>query len=224
MGKVPSAPRAPRPGARPPAARDVLDARILALRDALRAHPTEPADPGPNVPRAAVALLVRPAPTDLELLLIRRAVRQGDPWSGHMALPGGRADPGDADAVATAVRETHEEVGIDLRSAGVFLGGLDVLAPRSGAPRIAVWPFVFGVKHSVEAEPNHEVESAVWIPVGELTAPGAVTEHLHEMEGRPPLPFPAYGPRGYVIWGLTYRMLEQFLQRYEAARAGETPP
>lgn len=169
-------------------------------------------DSPPGVRRAAVALLLRPAGGELELLLIKRAVRAGDPWSGHMALPGGRRDPGDADDAATAVRETREEVGIDLDRTGHPLGSLDDVAPRSGAPRIVVSPFVFGVPADTHATPNAEVEAALWIPLRELAHPDAATEHLLETVTGDPRRFPAIGARGHVVWGLTHRILSDLLE------------
>ncbi|MBD0320648.1 MAG: NUDIX domain-containing protein, partial [Gemmatimonadetes bacterium] len=98
------------------------DHRIEELASALAARPPRRAEAEERVPSAAVALLLRPSGDGPELLLIRRAEREGDPWSGHMALPGGRADPRDRDAAATAARETLEEVGIDVVRGGRFLG------------------------------------------------------------------------------------------------------
>ena len=188
------------------------DPRLLLIRDALRRRPGRRAEAAPGTPRASVALVLRPAAADLELLLIKRAERAGDPWSGHMALPGGRSDPGDADAAATAVRETLEEVGIDLAAGGVALGSLDDLVPRSGAPRIVVAPFVFGAPAGTVATPNHEVDAAIWIPLRELAHPDAATEFLLDtVTGGDPRRFPAIGTRGYVIWGMTHRILDDFL-------------
>jgi 8-oxo-dGTP pyrophosphatase MutT (NUDIX family) len=192
----------------------VHDPRLQPIRDALDRRPGRRAAAAPGTPRASVALVLRPAPADLELLLIKRAERAGDPWSGHMALPGGRSDPGDADAEATAVRETLEEVGIDLAAEGVALGSLDDLAPRGGAPRIVVAPFVFGAPAGTVATPNHEVDAAIWIPLRELAHPDAATEFLLDTvtgEHQPPRSFPAIGTRGYVIWGMTHRILDDFL-------------
>lgn len=188
--------------------------RIAALADVLAGQAfAEPAH-DPTLPRAAVALVLRPGPDGPELLLIRRAEREGDPWSGHMALPGGREQTGDSGPAHTAARETHEEVGIDL-SRGRLLGPVQPVWPQSSrAPRILVRAFVFWVDEPVEATPNEEVDEVVWVSVRELREPGSVTEYLLEIEGMGEMRFPALGPRGYVIWGLTHRILTTFLELY----------
>jgi 8-oxo-dGTP pyrophosphatase MutT (NUDIX family) len=158
-----------------------------------------------------VALVVRPRGEELDLLLIRRATREGDPWSGHMALPGGRSGPADADARSTAERETWEEVGIDLRGSGTLLGRLDDVEPRSGAPSIVVSAFVFGVAAGTEPVWNHEVDVAVWVSIDQLAAPGAATEYLHPHPDGTERRFPAIAIQEHVIWGITYRIVTQFL-------------
>jgi 8-oxo-dGTP pyrophosphatase MutT (NUDIX family) len=191
------------------------DSTIAALADALAARTFTEPPRDPALPRAAVAILLRPGLEGLELLLIRRAEREGDPWSGHVALPGGREQAEDAGPAATAARETREEVGIDVAAGGRLLGAVEPVWPQSGrAPRIAVRPFVFAVPAGAEAVPNEEVDAAVWIPLHELRGPGAVTEHLLEIEGIEPMRFPAFGARGYVVWGLTHRILTSFLEVY----------
>ncbi|HEX8391258.1 MAG TPA: CoA pyrophosphatase [Longimicrobium sp.] len=192
--------------------------RIAALARVLARRPAETRPGDGGIARAAVAILLRDAQGGLELLLIRRAERAGDPWSGHMALPGGREQADDAGPEHTAARETREEVGIDVAAGGRLVGALEPVGPHSArAPRILVRPFVFAVPADVQVQANHEVSAAVWIPVDELLAPGAVTEHLLEMGDAEPLRFPALDARGHVVWGLTHRILGDFLHAYQQA-------
>jgi 8-oxo-dGTP pyrophosphatase MutT (NUDIX family) len=170
--------------------------------------------------RAAVALLVRPAPRDLEILLIKRAPREGDPWSGHMALPGGRQDRSDRTPRVTAERETREEVGIDVGSIGLELGRLDEIQPLgAGVPPIAISPFTFAVPGATPVVANLEVAGAMWVPLAELATPEARSEHVHHFVDGRSLSFPAIACRGETIWGLTFRILSQFMAL--AARASE---
>jgi 8-oxo-dGTP pyrophosphatase MutT (NUDIX family) len=199
----------------------VNDPRLAALQAALASRPAMRAAPDAAASKASVALLLRPAESGLELLLIRRAEREGDPWSGHVALPGGRASKADADAAATAARETREEVGIDLEAHGRLLGALDEVAPRSArAPGIVVSPFVWAVAPGVEATPNEEVQEAVWVEVDALQRPGAATEYLYALGDGSHLTFPAFDARGYVVWGLTHRILTGFLELHAQAAGG----
>ena len=193
-----------------------LDRRCLALAEALAAHEPALYDGAPVASTtppvlASVALVVRPRPADLELLLIKRAVFAGDPWSGHMAFPGGRRDPADSSSLETALRETREEVGVDLRGAGMLLGRLDDVQPRSGAPPVVVTPYVFAVGPETETRPNAEVDRAIWAPLRHLADPEAEVEYLHALTGGASLRFPAIGFQEHVIWGITHRIILQFL-------------
>lgn len=196
--------------------RDPID--VLAIELGRRAPFRAPAA---RAPRAAVALLLRPAAGAPELLVIQRAIFPGDPWSGHMALPGGRMDPGDADPFATAVRETREEVGIDLEAVGRALGPLGEVHPAAGAPSIVVHPYVFAVPATTEARPNREVQAALWLSLDELAHPDASTEHVLETLTGDPRRFPAIGVRGRVIWGLTHRILAELLDVSARSRSLE---
>lgn len=190
----------------------MADPDVEALRSALARHVPRTASAAPGTRPASVALVVRPGDTGLELLVIRRAEAPGDPWSGHMAFPGGRHSPGDADREATAVRETREEVGVDLATGGSRLGRLDDVKPGSGAPPVLVSAFVFAVPSYTAVRINFEVAAAFWIPLRELTAPGAATEYLYTLRGEPSLRFPALAYGEHRIWGLTHRILAQFLE------------
>jgi 8-oxo-dGTP pyrophosphatase MutT (NUDIX family) len=154
--------------------------------------------------RAAVAAIVRGG----ELLFIKRAEREGDPWSGHMAFPGGRRDPGDASLLDTARRETLEEIGVDLRAAARPVARLPDIAPFSRLPRpITVTPFVFSLEHPATLAPNEEVASIVWAPLeGVLRGEGATTFRW-QRDGLD-LELPAIAVGGEIVWGLTYRMIE----------------
>ena len=166
--------------------------------------------------RAAVAMVLRPgAGGPGDVLLIERAEKDGDPWSGHMAFPGGRQDAGDPDPRFTAERETLEEVGLDLRGAEL-LGQLDDLEGRhAGRPAgMVISAFVY---HVLEAPPlvvqSAEVQRAFWVPIALLGEPARHVDYrmLHEL-GTFDMPGIRVGnAEGHVVWGLTYRFLESFL-------------
>ena len=197
----------------------LIDKRIRAIHLALEKRRARLLEPGSAPRRASVALLLRPAAGDLEILLIQRPVSDRDPWSGHMALPGGRREENET-ALDTAIRETREEVGIDLSRHGMLLGRLDEVRPSTGGPQIAVSPFVFAVDPAARLSIRPaEVAAAIWIPLGHLSEPASAAEHLHRLPGGGELRFPALAYDDYVIWGLTYRMLIQFLGISRQVRA-----
>jgi 8-oxo-dGTP pyrophosphatase MutT (NUDIX family) len=166
--------------------------------------------------RAAVAAVLRPGDAGAEVLLIRRAEIDGDPWSGQMAFPGGRRDPDDADLVATAIRETREELGLDLGAHGALLGRLDdTPTHRTG---LVVSPFVFELRGAHDLAPSpREVAEVIWQPLGPLARGEFDTTYHWEEEGRR-WAFPAYDLSGRVVWGLTYRMLQIL---FELLRKGD---
>jgi 8-oxo-dGTP pyrophosphatase MutT (NUDIX family) len=158
--------------------------------------------------RAAVAAVLRPSAAGPEVLLIRRAERPGDPWSGHMAFPGGRAHPDDREALDTAIRETREEVGLDLRRDAALLGRLDDLpAVARGRPfGLVIAPFVFGTEGDVGLTPNHEVAATAWAPLEALAAASSATTIEYVWEGRT-ITLPGLRVGADVVWGLTLQML-----------------
>ncbi len=167
-----------------------------------------------KVARAAVALVLDETAAGVELLLIQRAIRDDDPWSGHMALPGGRRDPGDADAVATACRETYEEVGVDLREGAEVIGRLDELraVARHRPLDLVITPVVFALQRPVTLRPSpREVESAIWVPLSFLASPEASATYARTLDGISS-EFPAFRYQQYTIWGLTHRILQGFLE------------
>jgi 8-oxo-dGTP pyrophosphatase MutT (NUDIX family) len=187
------------------------DPRIGRLRRVFESRPARAMERDGVAREAAVALLVR-SRSALELLLIRRAELQGDPWSGHVALPGGRRAPGDDDLLGTACREAEEEVGIDLGRTGRFIGALDEIAPSTPfLPPIVIAPFVLAVPPDTRARPDaREVQAALWVPVDALRDTSALSEVRVDLPGGGRFPSLVY--RDFVIWGLTFRILRQFLE------------
>ena len=175
--------------------------------------------------RAAVILLLAPEPPGdirpvsegglihqpVSALFVLRAAHDGDPWSGHVALPGGRVENDDFDLVDTAIRETREETAIDL-SRDAVLAPLDEIHPRSvHLPSIGVTPYVGWVDERPEIRENHELAGHIWVPLGVLSAPES--RSTLTLPGRPSRVFPTIEYAGTVIWGLTHAIVEDFLRR-----------
>lgn len=175
--------------------------------------------------RAAVAVILRERDGAVEVLVIRRAERLGDRWSGHAALPGGKVSEADTSIDDTAMRETLEEVGLDLRALGARrLGQLDdhpSLKQRTWA-RFTVVPVVY----AIEGDPAltldaREVAEAMWIPLDEVRrTQGSMLWWFRPVKAIPvklPMRLPRWQWRGLTIWGLTYGMLRELMDRAEAA-------
>ena len=180
--------------------------------------------------QAAVAMVLREAGPVPEVLFIERASHPGDPWSGHMAFPGGRVDPGDSDPRAAAERETLEEVGLALAAAEP-LGRLDDLSGHqaAGADTLVISGFVYRTAGQLPLAPNHEVREAFWFPLPSLLEPTRFVERSVARAQSFRFPGILVGePDRHVVWGLTYRFLESFFQivgrplpdRWSQRRAG----
>jgi len=198
-------------------AREELDAflahpDVARLTRALAERPGVAEVPDPGARLAAVALILRAGEAgEPELLFIRRAEHPADPWSGHVAFPGGRKDPTDATLEATAERETLEETGIDLARDGVVLGRLDDLQPRTPTlPPIVVRPFVAAVLPLVSLTLSDECADAFWVPLAWLRDPTSRLESVVRVRGAD-MRVPSYRRGEHVIWGMTERILQQFL-------------
>jgi 8-oxo-dGTP pyrophosphatase MutT (NUDIX family) len=179
---------------------------IRARLDATR--PTR-SQPVAGQPQAAVAIVLLPGEDDgPEILFIKRAEFAGDPWSGHLALPGGRRQAEDATLLVTAARETAEEVGIAL-PLEALLGELDDLSPVSQhLPQVVVRPFVFGLETRPSIIPSAEVALHLWVARDALLA--ARTFELLPLLGQP-RSMPGYRLGTHFIWGMTERIITPFL-------------
>jgi len=193
------------------------DERFWLLREALSSYASDPDDPpvdDDDVIQAAVSLVLRGA-DDLELLLIKRAKSERDPWSGHMAGAGGRREHADGSLRTTAARETREETGVELGEGAALLGALDAVSPSNiKLPRLTIAPYVFGVRQHVEARvASAEVASVHWVGVEGLRSEGARKEVEIDLPWGT-RSFPCFYVDGEAVWGLTSRILTQFLERY----------
>ncbi len=162
---------------------------------------------------ASVAAVLRERPGgDDELLFIKRAVHPLDPWSGQMAFPGGRMEPGDGSAFHTVIRETLEEVGIDLERDARLVGRLDDVQAmaRGRTVPLVIRPFVFCLTGPARIRPNEEVDDVGWIPVPWLLSGQGRGTMDYDWHGVT-VQLPCVRYQGYLVWGLTYRMLSSLL-------------
>lgn len=169
--------------------------------------------------RASVALILRQSAGGLEILFIQRASHDQDPWSGHIAFPGGKWEQGEM-VCQTARRETLEEIGIDLEQ-GCYLGRLSDIVGTN----LPVWVSccVYGVQHTIfEPVLSEEVSDAFWVSLGDVRdlrrhhqAPVAFDDRRLEV---PAIHLPVEGKP--VLWGITYRLVMQFVELLERFESG----
>lgn len=153
--------------------------------------------------KAAVALLLKPVDQDLKVLFVKRVVNPADPWSGQMALPGGKLDSKDQDLKQTVVRETLEETNINLLDRCRFLGVMEPVR-STVRPEMNILPFVILLEQEPSIKLNEELEWFVWMSPKELAEhKGTAKFSFGE--------FPAYIVGNNVIWGLTYRILKKVI-------------
>ena len=159
-------------------------------------------------PTAAVAIIIDPNDRGGSILFIKRTERRGDPWSGQVAFPGGRKSSTDNGLVDTAVRETMEEVGLQL-SVHELLGSLPIVTARSR--RMRVLPFVYKLKSTVSIRVDEEVAEAFWVPLSDLDRLEVESRAVRVDEGT--LSVDSYVYQSHVIWGLTFRIINLLLHR-----------
>jgi 8-oxo-dGTP pyrophosphatase MutT (NUDIX family) len=153
--------------------------------------------------QAATSLVLHDDPgRGPEVLFIERAARPGDRWSGQMALPGGKREPQDRDLLTTAMRETHEEVGVVLPAP---IGRLDDVPGRTLSGTVATFVFTIDARPDLVIETS-EVAEAVWIPLASLLEPTAAVRHRYGIVGV----FPGLRYERFTVWGLTLGILEHF--------------
>jgi len=155
---------------------------------------------------AAVAILLKPTDRDVEILFVKRVENLQDPWSGQIALPGGKKEPEDRDLKETVLRETLEETGINLLDRCSLLGVTDAIRCRIN-PEMKILPFVFLVKHEPVIRLNmDELKEYYWIPVEELFRNECTVRFGSEKHR-------AFIIGDIKIWGLTFRILKNIFSR-----------
>jgi 8-oxo-dGTP pyrophosphatase MutT (NUDIX family) len=191
-----------------------LNALAHIERELTRANAV-PVVADPKLRGAAVAAIFRIASGDaLELLMIERASYAGDPWSGHIAFPGGRREPYDLTLLDTALRETREEIGVDILTTGRVLGALEPVNPLSPSlPPLSIAPFVALLTRDVPLVLNDEVASAFWVPLSALQHLDASREVAVTLSNGTTRTVRAFVHDRYTIWGLTERILRDLLSR-----------
>jgi 8-oxo-dGTP pyrophosphatase MutT (NUDIX family) len=162
---------------------------------------------------AAVAVILADSPEGYKVLLIRRPEGTRDPWSGHVALPGGRVAESDGSFEATAARETREEVGIELPHSN-YLGYLGKFQTQTRG--MWVVPSVFASENIPAVTPSSEVASYAWVPLSQILSDRSRSKFVMNREGVN-IVFPAFTFGDYLVWGLTERILSALV---DAARKG----
>lgn len=160
--------------------------------------------------RASVAMILNQSAHDLEILFIQRAAHDLDPWSGHIAFPGGKLEEGELECQA-ACRETFEETGIDLGQ-GHYLGRLSDIIGANLPVRVSCC--LFGIdRMNYRPVLNEEVRDLFWVTLSDLRDQGrhlrssvAFDEKQFEV---PAIILPVDDKP--VLWGITYRLVMQFL-------------
>ena len=162
--------------------------------------------------KAAVAIALHEGSGGVEMLMIKRAVREGDPWSGHMGFPGGRRDPDDASCLACAIRETREEIGLDLDEHASLLCELSDVNTgwRPDRPEMLIAPYVYWLERMSSLTLNHEVDDVVWVPMAFLGDASNRQALQWEWRGRA-IESDAYYYQDNQIWGLSLMMIDELL-------------
>jgi 8-oxo-dGTP pyrophosphatase MutT (NUDIX family) len=185
---------------------------IDEIRTALAGHAPDTAHSENAKRNAAVAMIISDHHQHgLSALFIKRAEHPGDPWSGHMAMPGGRNEPEDESFQHAAMRETMEEVGITLHP-DQCIGRLhDLYGGRLKEHRMAVSAFVFHLPDLPQITPNYEVAETVWVPLEFMRHPSNTSPYRFNLDPEA-RDFPSFVYNSYTIWGLTFRIIANFYQ------------
>ncbi len=190
-----------------------MDWSLTNVEERIRAHEPHISSLALTKQQAAVAALLRYQDGQPEVLLMQRADREGDRWSGQVSFPGGHQEHGDRTLLATAIREAREEVGVDLSISARLLGRIDPIRAmaRGKVLPMSISPFVFVQTGPVELVLGDEAIETFWLPLP-LAASGQISGQHPFQKGPLKLKLPCWNYQGRVIWGLTYQMLNILLR------------
>jgi 8-oxo-dGTP pyrophosphatase MutT (NUDIX family) len=164
--------------------------------------------PSPTARPAAVLVLLYPdADGEARIVLTERVTYDGH-HSGEVSFPGGKAEPGDADAATTALREATEEIALDPGAAAVtFVGALDpVFIPVSD---FRIDPIVAVAAREPAMRPNPTEVARILTPPVAAFLPDADVEIVERTIRDWPLRYGGYRIDGLHVWGATARILGQ---------------
>ena len=183
---------------------------LREIKNALAQHTPQRPTSHALARQAAVAIIIRSNNDFMEALFILRSVRKGDPWSGDMAFPGGHKNNVDLSLRETAERETFEEIGLTLSHSSCFLGELDTIElNRRQSEAILITPFVYSLRDKdYVLHKNHEVAEILWGPLDHMIIGTSLVNKEVKRNGTLQY-FPGYTLDQQIIWGLTFRMLQQ---------------
>lgn len=161
--------------------------------------------------KAGVAVIIRKSDRGYRLLLIKRSTKIKDPWSGHIAFPGGHYEKDDQSIFNTVIRETREETGIDLYTQAKYLFALSEAFPLN-EPGLKVYPFVFELYRDVEIKCDEEVENYYWIPIDNLERETVKVDYEGVAKKTEAYTYMTQNKK-IIIWGLTKRIIDDLLMR-----------
>ena len=163
--------------------------------------------------KAGVAVIIKKSDQGYQLLLIKRSTKIKDPWSGHVAFPGGHYEEKDSSIFNTVVRETKEETGIDLLKNAKYLFSLSLSTPLN-MPELKVYPFVFKLIDDVEIVYDEEVEEYYWVPIYKMRKEKAIVDFEGAVKKVEAYIYNFHGKK-IVIWGLTKRIVDDLLSQFK---------
>jgi 8-oxo-dGTP pyrophosphatase MutT (NUDIX family) len=164
--------------------------------------------------QAAVSIIFRDSERGTEFLMMQRAKHEKDPWSGQMSFPGGKMEPQDENGKAAAIRETCEEVGLQLEDSD-YLGQLDDFYgfKINNTYNVHVQCYVFKLDREVSLKANHEVADLVWLPLSYLQDSINSHEYYHPHDNRTRMPAIMIDEqKGQILWGISLRMLKTLFE------------